>query len=280
MNDRPTTHSMSGETASDFATPSHVTALGAVLDYLDSPSSGEALPPLWHWIFFQPQVAQSSIAEDGHPRKAHFLLDMKLPRRMWAGGRLKFVSPVIVGKELSRESRIIDISEKSGRSGRLGFVTIGHRVVSNGVFAVDEEQDVVYREPAARGVSMPVGIPALEASAWERVVVPDEILLFRYSALTFNAHRIHYDKPYATAAEGYPGLVVHGPLIATLLVDLIRRHLPEARVLSFSFKAIRPCFAGDPLYLRGDRSADGKVIELWSHDNESRLCMTATAILA
>jgi 3-methylfumaryl-CoA hydratase len=268
------------EHAEDYVAPTSVEALAATLDYDAYPAARDALPPLWHWIFFRPVVRQSLIAEDGHPRKGGFLPDLGLPRRMWAGGRLRFPAPVIIGEGIARASRILDVREKQGRTGKLGFVTVGHRITCGTALAIEEEHDIVYREPSAPGASQPTPEPAPADAAWQRSIVPDETLLFRYSALTFNAHRIHYDTPYVTHTEGYPGLIVHGPLIATLLIDLVRRHLPHATVREFSFKAMRPCFAGNALHLHGQPSVDGKTIELWSADHEGWLGMSARATLA
>ena len=280
MNSRSDAFQERTEAAADFVAPAHAAGLSATLDYPTPPREGDALPPLWHWIFFRPLIAQSLIAEDGHPQKGDFLPDLGLPRRMWAGGRLRFKSPIVVGKPISRESRILDVAEKQGRTGRLGFVTVAHHISCDGVSAIEEEHDIVYREPAAPGAPLPAPMAALREAEWQRTVRPDEVLLFRYSALTFNGHRIHYDKPYVTEVEGYPGLVVHGPLIATLLLDLVRRQRPDGRVVEFAFKAIRPCFAGNALHLRGKPSADGNTVELWSQDHEGWIGMTARATLA
>ncbi|BBQ00013.1 acyl-CoA dehydrogenase [Burkholderia sp. SFA1] len=267
------------ESANDVVAPSSVAALAATLDY-DTPPGKGTLPLLWHWIFFRPTARQSLLGEDGHPLKGNFLPDLGLPRRMWAGGRLRFPSAVRIGDAIERQSRIVKVEEKSGRSGKLGFVTVSHRVTSGGVVAIEEEQDIVFREPAQPGTPSPAPAAASTTSLWHRTIVPDEPLLFRYSALIFFAHRIHYDKPYTTGVEGYPNLVVHGPLIATLLMDLLRRAQPDAHVLEFSFKALRPSFAGNTLNLRAQPSEDGKTVELWSHDHEGWLTMSARATLA
>jgi 3-methylfumaryl-CoA hydratase len=268
------------ESAADFAVQTSVAALSATLDYECAPQAGDALPHLWHWMFFRPVVRQSQIAADGHPVKGGFLPDLGLPRRMWAGGRLRFRSPVIVGSSITRDSTIANVSEKEGRSGKLGFVTVRHQICSDGTPAIDEEQDIVYREPALPGAAAPTPTAAPANELWQRTIIPDEVLLFRYSALTFNGHRIHYDKPYVTEIEDYPNLVVHGPLIATLLMDLLRRNLPQATVLEFSFKAIRPSFSGNALTFCGRLAADGKTAELWSKDHEGWLTMSARATLA
>ncbi|NBS48633.1 MAG: hypothetical protein EBS99_16725, partial [Betaproteobacteria bacterium] len=163
-----------------------------------------------------------------------------LPRRMWAGGRLQWHAPLRVGDALERSTRIESVTHKSGRSGDLVFLLLRHEVRAGGVLALTEEQDIVYRAPAQASDPVPAPQAAPTDATWSREIVPDPVLLFRFSALTFNAHRIHYDRPYATGTEGYPGLVVHGPLIATLLADLARRERPEARVTGFSFRAVRP----------------------------------------
>lgn len=268
------------EYASDVLSATSAAAMSATLDYDTAPQTGDALPPLWHWIFFRPTVPQHRIAADGHPQKGDFLPDLGLPRRMWAGGRLRFDAPLVVGSEISRESTIVGVSEKSGRSGRLGFVTVGHRIRCAGTLAIDEEQDIVYREPALAGAPASAPTAAPGHAVWTRAIVPDEVLMFRYSALTFNAHRIHYDRRYATQTEGYPDLVVHGPLVATLLMDLVLRNRPDAAVRAFSFKAMRPSFAGNALHLCGAPSPDGHTVELWAHDHEGWQTMSARATLA
>jgi 3-methylfumaryl-CoA hydratase len=191
---------------------------------------------------------------------------------MWAGSRVRFGQPLRVGEHVEQTSTIERIEEKEGRAGRLAFVTIRH-VVAGG--AVDEEQDLVYREP--RKGTVPPAAPPAPRSGWHREIAPDDVLLFRYSALTFNGHRIHYDRRYATAEEGYPGLVVHGPLLATLLLDLIRRQVPGASVATFTFKALRPTFDVSPFSLEGER--DGQRVRLWSTDNEGRSAVEAEAWL-
>jgi 3-methylfumaryl-CoA hydratase len=279
MNDPLTALAERKESATDFVAPTSVAALRATLNH-DTPSAaGDALAPLWHWIFFRPTVAQALIADDGHPKKGDFLPDLGLPRRMWAGGRLRFLAPVTIGSDIARESRILNVSEKHGKTGKLGFVTVGHQIRCAGALAIDEEHDIVYREAPVPGAPAPAPVAAPENAQWHIETIPNEVLLFRYSALTFNAHRIHYDKPYVTQTEGYPNLVVHGPLIATLLMDLLRRQRPDATVLDFSFKAVRPSFVGNALHLCGQPSADGKSVELWSKDHEGWLTMSARATL-
>jgi 3-methylfumaryl-CoA hydratase len=245
------------------------------------PAHGTALPYLWHWLYFLPIAAQSEIGADGHPKRGGFLPPVPLPRRMWAGSEFEFHEPLLVGDALSRTSTIEDVKEKSGRSGSLIFVRVRHEIRRNGSpnVALQEHHNIVYRAAPAPDDVAPPPVAAPAAVAWERLVVPDDVLLFRYSALTFNGHRIHYDRQYVTQVEGYPGLIVHGPLIATLLMDLLRRHLPDAQVLKFEFKAVRPTFDIHPFSVHGQPSPDGKTIRLWGRDHEGWLTMDATATL-
>jgi 3-methylfumaryl-CoA hydratase len=198
---------------------------------------------------------------------------------MWAGSQLQFHSPILVGDRLRRVSRIDSIEQKSGRSGDLVFVNIRHQLYSNGSTecALTETQNAVYRQAASPSDAPSPPRSAPLTSAWERSWVPDEVLLFRYSALTFNNHRIHYDRPYATGVESYPGLVVHGPLIATLLLDLLRRGLPDAQVTKFEFRAVRPLFDLHAFHVCGEPGTDGRTIRLWAKDHEGWLAMDATA---
>lgn len=254
-----------------------VTAMAATLDRDDPPAEqGTALPPLWHWMLFNPAARQSVLGPDGHPARGEFLPPVELPRRMWAGGRLNFVRPLRVGEVATKTSRIAEISAKSGRSGDLVFVTVQHEIAVGQEVALTEEHDIVYREAAKPGAVPPPPQAAPTDAAFERTIVPDPVLLFRYSALTFNGHRIHYDRSYVTGVEGYPGLIVHGPLIATLLLDLLRRNLPAAKVRSFSFRAVRPLFDIAPFAVCGRPEADGRVA-LWACDDSGTLAMEGSA---
>ncbi len=272
------------ETTGDDITSAPVRALSATLDRDDSaPVAGSTvLPPLWHWLYFLPQQRQSEIGPDGHPRRGGFLPPVPLPRRMWAGGRLCWLTenPLLVGQAVRRVSSIASVTHKAGRTGDLLFVLVKHEVHNAKGLALTEEHDIVYRAAAQPGDPVPQPVAAEQGAAWQREIVPDDVLLFRYSALTFNGHRIHYDRRYVTEVEGYPGLIVHGPLIATLLVDLVRRHVPDAFVKSFHFKAVRPTFDLHPFRLNGQPSADGKTVQLWAQDHEGWLTMQGTAELA
>lgn len=268
------------ETVHDSFGPTPMLALAATLDHPAKPiNPGTPLPPLWHWLYFLPLHRQSEIGPDGHARRGGFLPPVPLPRRMWAGSQFEFRASLRVGDAVARTSTIDRVSRKQGRSGELVFVTVRHELCCNGAAepALVEFHDIVYREARRPGDVEPPPQPAPGDAHWQRQVVPDDVLLFRYSALTFNGHRIHYDRRYVTEVEGYPGLVVHGPLIATLLLDLLHRELPDAAVEAFQFKALRPSFDGLPLRLCGRR--EGLSVRLWAQDPAGWLVMDATATL-
>ncbi|WP_423600041.1 FAS1-like dehydratase domain-containing protein [Roseateles sp. MS654] len=270
------------ETLHDVIGPTPVLALNATLDREPiEAETGLPLPPLWHWLYFLPRHRQSEIGADGHARRGGFLPPVPLPRRMWAGGQFDFRSPVRVGDAVTRTSTIEDVTTKAGRTGPLVFVKVRHDIRRNGEPepAIVEHHDIVYREARQPGDAEPPPQAASAQAPWHRDLVPDDVLLFRYSALTFNGHRIHYDRRYVTEVEGYPGLIVHGPLIATLLMDLLRRHAPEATVANFRFKAVRPTFDGAPLRVNGAPQADGRTVRLWAQDHEGWLTMDAVATL-
>jgi len=265
----------------DDITPTPIAALAATLDRDDPPpQAGDPLPPLWHWLYFLPLDRQSEIGPDGHAKRGGFLPPVPLPRRMWAGGRLTFLQPLRVGDHVQRVSTIADVTTKQGRSGPLVFVRVRHEISGPRGPAIIEAHDIVYRDPPRSGEAS-VAPPAAPAhSAWRRTIEPDDVLLFRYSALTFNGHRIHYDRRYVTEVEGYPGLVVHGPLIATLLLDLLRRHSRDAVVDNFSFRAQSPLFDTAPFAVAGTPADGGKTVRLWAADAGGGLAMDATATIA
>lgn len=268
------------ETVPDQIGPTPVKALAATLDHpaADVPI-GTPLPPLWHWLYFLPLHRQSEIGPDGHARRGGFLPPVPLPRRMWAGSQFEFRSPVRVGDAVARTSTIDDVTSKEGRTGQLVFVRVRHELRCNGASdaAIVEFHDIVYREAKKPGDIEAPPQPAPTGAAWQREIVPDDVLLFRYSALTFNGHRIHYDRRYVTEVEGYPGLVVHGPLIATLLMDLLCHQAPGAEVATFRFKAVRPTFDLHPFRINGQR--EGNAVKLWAQDHEGWLTMDAAATL-
>lgn len=268
------------ETVHDQIGATPVVALTATLDHPAAPvPAGTPLPPLWHWLYFLPMHRQSEIGDDGHARRGGFLPPVPLPRRMWAGSQFDFHAPVRVGDAVARKSTIADVTKKEGRSGQLVFVKVKHELFCNGASApaITEFHDIVYRDAKKPGDVEPPPQAAPAGAPWQRALVPDDVLLFRYSALTFDGHRIHYDRKYVTEVEGYPGLIVHGPLIATLLMDLLRRQAPEAEVAAFRFKAVRPTFDGRPMRVNGRR--DGQEVKLWAQDHEGWLTMDAVATL-
>jgi 3-methylfumaryl-CoA hydratase len=263
------------ESVSDVVTPVPIAALAATLD-IDA--SFDRLPPLWHWLYFLPVHRWSDLGPDGHPKRGGFLPPVPLPRRMWAGGRVEFQHPLRVGESITRTSTIANVQFKEGRSGSLVFVLVRHEIRGSQGVALTEEHDIVYRDLSAAGS----GASATDSddAVWERMIRPDDVLLFRYSALTFNGHRIHYDRRYATEVEGYPGLVVHGPLIATLLVELLRSNLPQAKVMRFEFRAVSPLFDTEPFSVCGKPESDGRTIRLWAENSGGGLAMTATAVIS
>jgi hydroxyacyl-ACP dehydratase HTD2-like protein with hotdog domain len=228
------------ETRADMVWPTLVQGLAASLDV---PDPAPELPPLWHWMLFQHWAPASGLGPDGHPARGGFLPPVHdLPRRMWAGGRLEFLAPLHVGEPVTRTSTIHSIEQKTGGSGRLVFVTVLHEIAGEAGPAIREEQSIVYRGAEGAAVKPAAAAPPVPAEALVRTLRPDTVLLFRYSALTGNGHRIHYDQDYATREEGYPGLVVHGPLQATLLAALACEAAGGARLSQFAYRARRPAF--------------------------------------
>lgn len=265
------------EDSADRITQAPIRLLQAALDYADAPALPAALPPLWHWLYFLPGERQSNIGVDGHPRRGGFLPPVALPRRMWAGGRLQFLRPLAVDAPVQRRSTITNVQSKSGRSGQLVFVTVLHEISDVQGVAIREEQDIVYRDappPAAAGAPAPAPQPAPADEQYSRVVTPDPVLLMRFSALTFNGHRIHYDRPYAMQEEGYPGLVVHGPLIAMLLMEELRRTHPGKTIRQFEFKAVSPLFDTAPFSVNG--KLEGNTARVWARGPQGQLAMQAS----
>lgn len=272
-----------GKTANsqDDITAFPVKALAATLDYEEQPlARGDAIAPLWHWLYFLPVHRQSETGSDGHASRGGFLPPIPLPRRMWAGSRLEFHQPLRIGESARKVSTILDVNAKTGRSGALAFVTVEHKYYGQSGLAITEEHDIVYREAASPDAPAAEAVEARHDEEWIQEIVTDPVLLFRYSALTFNGHRIHYDKEYVTGVEHYPNLIVHGPLQATLLLELVRNNLPDATVTRFTFRGVRPAFVPQRLYVCGKRDEDGKSVALWIRHEDGALGMTATAELA
>lgn len=215
----------------------------------DGLREGDPLPLGWHWFYFQQPVRASRLGADGHERRGDFMPEVDLPRRMWAGGTLRSLAPLLIGERAELRSRVTGVEEKRGKSGRLVFVTVGQTVLQGGRACVEEEQVIVYRgadpRPAARAPA-----PGPGDGAWSETFLPTPVTLFRFSALTNNAHRIHYDYPYATEVEGYPDLLVHGPLTALLLLDAAGRRGPGP-MTRFRYRALAPLFVGQRITLVG-----------------------------
>lgn len=228
-----------------------------------TPAVGQALPPLWQWCFFQDPVPESQLGEDGHPARGGFLPPADNRNRMWAGGRVQFFEPLLVGAAAERLSTLVHIEEKHGRTGALLFVTVRHDYLQDGRLCLREEQDIVYREPNAPKLTSD---QAPHDGEWSETITPTPTLLFRYSAVTFNGHRIHYDHPYVTNTEGYPGLVVHGPLIATLSLRAFSRAHPDKRIRQFNYRGVRPLTVPTPFQVAG-QLRDSGTAQLWASND-------------
>ena len=248
-------------------------ALQAALDRTDPPlRDGDALPPLWHWLYFWDIAPRSGLGRDGHPALGGFLPPVGTARRMWAGSRVEFPGTLVLEQEAERNSTIVSVTEKSGRTGRLVFVTVRHEISGPDGLAIVDEHDIVYREDTGKGAAGRPGEPAPEGAVFVEAVDPDPTLLFRYSALTFNGHRIHYDRDYARDVEGYAGLVVHGPLLATLMVGLAGRSWPEREVSAFEFRGHRPIVDIENFTVCGRPDGDD-AIDVWVANGGSLLAM-------
>jgi 3-methylfumaryl-CoA hydratase len=278
------------ETREDLISPWTASAMAATVrnDSSDWPP-GRALPPLWHWCYFLPAAPQNQLGPDGHPARGGFMPPVPLPRRMWAASQLEFFSPLRLAVPARRVSRVEDVTLKHGKSGTLVFVRVAHTYHAAGADGTDsalirERQDIVYREAAQPSAVAPSPVaPSVAPPAqaqWGETLHPDPALLLRYSALTFNAHRIHYDYPYVTQVEGYAGLVVHGPLIATLLLEAAQRQHPGRAVARYQFKAVRPLICGGALRVCGAAPAADGDIALWAEDGKGVLLMQAALRLA
>jgi len=253
-------------------------AMAATLDLERAPGAGEPLPPGWQWLFFNPVARRSALGTDGHPRRGGFLPPIDLPRRMWAGSRIRYLADLPIEAQATRRSRILKIENKSGKRGSLSFVTVQHTISCDGTPCISEEQDIVYREVTPPGsVTAAAPPPRYDGvPQWSRSFEPDPTLLFRYSALTFNGHRIHYDQTYARDEEGYPDLVVHGPLTATLLQQFALEHGGGRPLSRFDFRGVVPLFVRRAFQLEGQQLEDG-TLSLWARGPDGEMAMSATA---
>ena len=261
----------------DYVTVPAVHRLAATLDRDDPmPKMGDPLPVGWHQILFPRVVRHSQIGADGHPQRGDFLPPVPLPRRMFAGKRTTFHADLQVGDTVRRDSVIQEVNIKQGRTGTMVFVTVKTELASPRGLALTEEQDIVYREAPAPGAPPQPPQPAPGKAVWSRVVTPDPVMLFRYSALTFNGHRIHYDLPYVTQVEGYPGLVMNGGLTTLLVFELARAHAPTP-IRHIASRNVRALFVNQPITLGGEPSADNRTAKLWAVDADGALALTAEA---
>lgn len=261
------------EEVEDRADEGRIAGFAAMLDHETPPWIAGEAPPLSHWLWFHTHARQSELGPDGHPKRGGFLPPVELPRRMWAGSRIRFRAPVPLGSALRQLSTIKNVEAKSGKSGAMIFVTVRHEIFADGTRAVIDEHDIVYREAPKPGGGPSAPQPDTRKSDFTRTIHPDPVLLFRYSALTFNGHCIHYDRDYCREVEGYPGLVVHGPLIATLLMDHFLRAHPGARVAAFTFRAQRPLFDIAPFEVRLVDKPGGA--DLWARNRAGEVAVTA-----
>jgi 3-methylfumaryl-CoA hydratase len=258
-----------------------IRALMALLDKPAEPKEGDPIGPLGHWCFFQPHAPASEIGPDGHPRRGGFMPPVPLPRRMFGGARTTYIKPLLIGERMRREGRITDVNIKGGRTGTLVICTVKYSFHGESGLAMEEEHDIIYRDnPPANASDGNVGKtnPAPNDHAWIQTITPDPVMLFRYSSATFNGHRIHYDRKYVTEVEGYPGLIVHGPLTATFLLELALAHNPGKALTAFSFQARAPLFDTAPFRVAGKPAASGA--ELWSITPQGTVGTVATAKFA
>ncbi len=261
------------QTDAEVLSPTVVRQFNATFDRQSGSQEGDEAPLLIHFCLAQPIAPMSELGRDGHPALGGFLPPVPLPRRMWAGGAFEFFAPIGVGERVERRSKIIDVQMKEGRTGRLCFVTVEHHITSANHHVLTERQDIVYRDVATANKSKapPAAAPA---GTHHRVITPTATLLFRYSALTFNGHRIHYDKSFATKDEGYPGLVVHGPMQATLLCQMAA-DLGGAVPKTFEFRSLSPIFDDTDFSMNAEETSEG--LKLWTARVGGPVAMEAMA---
>ena len=264
--------------ASDTVTAQLVKGLRSTLfQEIGEPAAGDAAPFTVHWCLAQPVFPMSQLGPDGHPTRGGFLPPVPLPRRMWAGGELEFLDALRVGDEFRRTSRISDITVKTGSTGQLCFVSVEHLVSSPRGTAIRERQDIVYRDMASAPASASARpAPPPPAERHRETHRSDPVLLFRYSALTFNGHRIHYDRDYVTRVEGYPGLIFHGPLQAAFIVELAAKLRGGKPPKKLSYRGVQPLFEGSEFSVNGNDN--GASMELWVANAEGQPTMKGTAV--
>jgi 3-methylfumaryl-CoA hydratase len=262
--------------ASDIVTAQLVKGLRATLfQEIGEPKTGDAAPFTVHWCLAQPVFPMSELGPDGHPTRGGFLPPVPLPRRMWAGGEIEFLDPLRVGDEAKRTSKIVDVTVKSGSTGQLCFVSVEHVITTTRGIAIRERQDIVYREMTGQSAAPAKAAPPPPAARHRETHMSDPVLLFRYSALTFNGHRIHYDRDYVTKVEGYPGLIFHGPLQAAFIVELAAKLHGGKPPGKLSYRGVQPLFEGSEFSINANE--DGGSMELWTANAAGQPTMKGTA---
>jgi 3-methylfumaryl-CoA hydratase len=272
-------HSAVGRDASDEAVlvPGPADRMIATLDLPDAPLQlGDALPLAWHWMYLLSAPRASALGSDGRGGTGELLPVFEGTNRMWAGGALTVQRPLRIGARVQRQSKVVSLDEKQGRTGRIVLATVEHTLSDAAGVAQTERQDIAFRTRQPQS-ALPPGERATVEAQWRRTVTPDEVLLFRFSALTFNSHRIHYDQPYTMQTEGYPGLLVHGPLTALLLLDAVRRSVVTMPVAKFEYRAVRPLFCGNPMSICAAPTPDQQGLTLWAEDHDGFVAMTGAA---
>lgn len=271
------------ETAVERASTGRILGLAALLDKPEVPKEGDAIGPMGHWCYFMPRVPASEVGPDGHPARGGFMPPVPLPRRMFGGFRATYHKPLVLGEMMQRDARITDIQIKQGGTGTLVICTVRNSFSGETGLAIEEDHDYIYRgNPPSEAKDNGGGIGRVAAAPsdhiWSKTITPDPVMLFRYSAVTFNGHRIHYDRQYVTEVEGYPALVVHGPLIATLLAELAVDNNPDRTIQKFDFQARAPLFDNAPFTVAGKPSDDG--CSLWSTTPAGTISSRATVVFA
>lgn len=264
----------------DYISPDVLNRMSLTLDYDLTFEKADIVPKLWHWLFFLPHVKASETGPDGHPKTGGFIPSIEgLDRRMWAGSRFWFHDELYASQNARKESKVVSVTEKQGRSGKLGFVLVRHEVYQDDRHILSEEHDIVYKQApesdtTVADVNASLSAP-LKTAQWSETIEPNPVLLFKYSALTFNGHRIHYDRDFSKNDFGFPGLVVHGPLMATLLIELVRKNMPDAKVLEYSFRAKGPVFDFQTFKVQGCKEKE--MVSLWAVNDSGLETMTAQA---
>ena len=266
------------DSSEDEVSIAPITALSATLGRKQNKiTKGAALPHLWHWLFFLSKDPPATLSQDGSSVGSKLYPPIPLTTSMWVGGRVQFHQPIFIGKSISRLSEVVDVSQKEGRSGPLIFLLIRHHISEGDNVLVTEEQDIAYQKINYRDTIKKK--PAPVEQVWIEKIIPNEVLLFRYAALTFNSQRVHYDRGYAKDNFGYADLPVQASLVAILLVNLLETHYPKQRIVAFSFRALMPLFIKEPFYICGQPEPNGRTIHLWAKNSAGFLAVDAVVTI-